>query len=83
MLLKFHGWSESPGIKDALKDGRSADDICVVVCTRCGSVTYYNQGSHCDCEHCGANLDHLLDEDTGEITTLDDLWGCQEEGQVP
>ena len=33
---------------------------------------YYNQGSHCTCEWCEANLDHLTDPDTGAVITLSD-----------
>lgn len=66
-------WTESPLIAEALRDGRQPQDISVVTCDQCASVAYYNDGSHCACEHCGANLDHLLDEDSGEVSTLDDL----------
>ena len=33
---------------------------------------YYNEGSHCTCEWCEANLDHLTDPDTGAVITLAD-----------
>jgi uncharacterized OB-fold protein len=71
-LSKSKPWTESALIAEALKDGREPRDIAIVRCDRCGSITYYNEGSHCSCEHCGANLDHLTDPDTGEVTTLDD-----------
>ncbi len=75
----FHGWQDSHGIAEAIRAGRDPSDIAVVVCYHCGSVTYYNQGSHCTCEHCDASLDHLLDSDTGEVTTLDDLMTAEAE----
>jgi hypothetical protein len=31
-----------------------------------------NEGSHCACEWCEANLDHLTDPDTGAVITLAD-----------
>jgi hypothetical protein len=63
----------SPMIKRALKT-RPPRDIAVVFCSSCGALTYYNQGSHCTCEACDADLDHMLDPDVGEVTTLDDVW---------
>ena len=72
---EFHGWEDSPSIREALKT-RHPSDIALVHCDRCGSITYYNQGSHCTCEHCDASLDHLLDSDLGMVTTLDDHWEC-------
>jgi hypothetical protein len=73
-------WTESALIAEALKDGRQPCDISVVTCDQCASVVYYNDGSHCACEHCGANLDHLLDEDSGDVTTLDDLMEAEASG---
>jgi hypothetical protein len=49
-----------------------------VVCDRCGSVVYYNEGSRCTCEWCEANLDHLLGDDSSEVFTLADLWDSEE-----
>jgi hypothetical protein len=68
----FHGWHESPLIRAAVRDGRQPDDIAVVACDRCGSISYCNQGSHCACEWCAASLDHLTDPDAGEVITLAD-----------
>jgi hypothetical protein len=65
-------WTESALIAEALKDGREPEDISVVNCDQCASVTYYNDGSHCACEHCGANLDHLVNGDDREVTSLAD-----------
>jgi hypothetical protein len=65
-------WTESALIAEALKDGREPEDISVVNCDQCASTTYYNDGSHCACEHCGANLDHLVDGDDREVTSLAD-----------
>jgi hypothetical protein len=68
LLLK--GWRDAPLIRAALKE-RSADDIATIDCDRCGSVTYYNQGSHCICEHCNADLTWLTDQDN-IVIMLDD-----------
>jgi hypothetical protein len=70
--FESHGWQESPMIREAFREGRMPEDIAVVVCYRCGSVVYYNEGSHCACEWCEANLDHLTDPDTGAVITLAD-----------
>lgn len=64
----------SPMIKMALKAGRPPSDVMVVFCDHCLKWTYYNQGSHCYCEHCNANLYYLIDSDSGDVTTLDDVW---------
>jgi uncharacterized OB-fold protein len=76
---KRRGWQDSPMVRQALQE-REPDDIAVVTCDGCGSVTYYNQGSHCTCEHCDRSLDHLLID--GEVTTLADHWNAwpDEEG---
>jgi hypothetical protein len=66
-------WQDSPMIRAALRE-RPADDIYVVECDGCGSITYYNQGSHCTCEHCDRSLDHLIDSDWDYLTTLADHW---------
>lgn len=44
-------WKD-PMVKVALKDGRSADDIAVLDCPKCGTTGYYNQGSHFSCRKC-------------------------------
>lgn len=44
-------WKDS-NVKAALKDGRSADDIAVLSCPKCGRWGYYNQGSHFWCRFC-------------------------------
>lgn len=43
---------QDPRVKDALNDGRRADDIAVLDCTTCGQTGYYNQGSHFTCLPC-------------------------------
>lgn len=48
-------WND-PNVKAALKDGRPADDIALLVCPRCNSLGYYNQGSHFSCRHCGVGF---------------------------
>lgn len=44
-------WKD-PRVKDALKDGRTPDDIAVLSCPKCGAFGYYNQGSHFTCRYC-------------------------------
>lgn len=44
-------WKD-PGVKAALKDGRTPDDICVLNCPKCGKLGYYNQGSSFYCRRC-------------------------------
>ena len=41
-----------PSVKSALKSGRSADDIMVLNCPKCGRFGYYNQGSSFWCRFC-------------------------------
>jgi hypothetical protein len=49
-----------PTVMAAFAEGRQADDIYVVYCSDCKAWSYWNQGSHCNCRFCQANLD---DED--------------------
>lgn len=44
-------WKD-PMVKEALKDGRNADDIWVIRCPTCNRYGYYNQGSHFSCRFC-------------------------------
>lgn len=44
-------WKD-PQVKAALKDGRSAEDIAVLSCPKCGRWNYYNQGSNYWCRFC-------------------------------
>lgn len=39
-------------VKQALKEGRPADDIAVLSCPDCGRWGYYNQGSGFSCRFC-------------------------------
>jgi hypothetical protein len=63
----------SPMIDRALLE-RPPGEVSVLICDACGKLTYYNDGSHATCEFCRTNLDHLLDEDSPEILTLEDFW---------
>ncbi len=51
-MKKTYDIWQDPNIKTALKDGRSADDIAVLSCPKCGRKGYYNQGSHFYCRFC-------------------------------
>ena len=44
-------WKD-PAVKNALKEGRSPDDIAVLECPKCGQWRYYNQGTHFYCHKC-------------------------------
>lgn len=39
-------------VMDALKEGRSADDIRVISCPKCARWGYWNEGSHFSCRFC-------------------------------
>lgn len=65
-----------PNVREALDEGRSASDISLICCGRCGNYGYYNDGSHFTCGVCdwtaaGERLDAIFDE--GGIITLDEL----------
>lgn len=44
-------WKD-PGVKGALRSGRTPDDIMVLNCPACGRFGYYNQGSTFWCRFC-------------------------------
>ena len=44
-------WKD-PNVQEALKDGRSADDIAVITCPKCNRWGCYNQGSNFWCRFC-------------------------------
>jgi hypothetical protein len=52
----------------AFREGRQADDIYVVYCSACFAWSYWNQGSHCNCRFC------LADLDDDEAITMADYW---------
>ncbi len=55
-------WKD-PSVKEALRDGRSACDIMVLDCPKCGRWGYYNQGSHFWCRFCDQGFEHTEDWD--------------------
>lgn len=71
-------WKD-PMVQEALKDGRSADDIQVIACPKCGEWSYWNEGSHFSCRFCnqtwyvyGPDNDHFENvslSDTVTVTT--------------
>jgi hypothetical protein len=75
-------WDESPMIRAALR-GRPPEEVSVVHCDSCGSATYYNDGSHCTCEHCGRGLDHLIGEDSDRYTMADVFEGEPDHFDAP
>lgn len=77
---------EDPNVRDALLE-RPASDIALILCPRCLSYGYYNEGSHFSCsnEPCefwaaGLRLMELLGE--GAMMSLAD-YADQEAEQVP
>lgn len=60
---------DDPMVVAALEEGRHADDIWIIEC-RCGTYSYYNQGSHADCRSCGRNLTAEIEE----AITIADFW---------
>jgi len=54
-------WKDE-NVKAALKDGRSADDIAILDCPKCGRYGYYNQGSGFYCRFCRVSF-MVLSED--------------------
>ena len=63
-----HRADYDPTVMEAFREGRHADDIYVVYCSDCKAWSYWNQGSHCNCRFCLADLD---DEDA---ITMADYW---------
>jgi hypothetical protein len=67
-------WKD-PQVQEALKDGRSADDIAVIDCPKCGKWGYYNEGSHFTCRFCKntffdyLNWESIKLSDTVTVTT--------------
>jgi hypothetical protein len=78
-ILTFHPWTDSPMIREALKE-RPPEEISILHCDRCGSVAYYNDGSHATCVHCDADLDHLIDD---AITLADHFEAMADEDEFP
>lgn len=44
-------WKD-PAVKEALREGRSANDIVVLRCPDCNQYGYYNEGSGFSCRFC-------------------------------
>jgi hypothetical protein len=61
-----------------LRAGGRPDEICLIIRDGCASVTYYDPGSACSCEHCGADLNHLVVAGGGAVITLQDVWDAEE-----
>jgi ribosomal protein L37E len=66
------GPEDDPNVVEALRQGRDANDIMVITCSDCGWVSYYNEGSHCGCRHCGRDLMPKIEND--ECSSLADYW---------
>lgn len=65
-------WKD-PMVQEALKDGRSADDIMVIRCPECHRLGYYNEGSHFSCRFgCGTWFcDEAFLEENEPVTLAD------------
>lgn len=65
-------WKD-PNVSEALKDGRSADDIMVIRCPECNRLGYYNQGQVFSCRFgCGSWYCNELFLERNEPVTLAD-----------
>ena len=81
-------WND-PMVQEALKE-RSADDIAILSCPRCGKDVYYNEGSHFSCSACEIDFyvlgegeeapDGLLCVNSCETRTLSDCVDSCDDG---
>jgi rubrerythrin len=55
-------WND-PNVNDALKEGRPSSDIAVLRCPQCGTLGYYNEGSHFSCRRCGTGFECLSEDE--------------------
>ena len=60
-MSRNHPIWDDPEIKAALSEGRAPDDICVLNCSICGGLGYYNQGTSFYCRYCQRGFT-VLDE---------------------
>lgn len=84
-----HDIWKNPDVKAALKEGRFADDIWILECSKCNEWMYYNQGSHFYCRKCKRGYDVLSEDEeapshgwwirASEAITLADTVTCQDE----
>lgn len=72
-----HDIWKDPMVQDALKEGRSADDIQVIDCPMCHEYGYWNEGSHFSCRFCkktwyvyGPDNDHFESISLAETATI-------------
>ena len=63
-------WKD-PAVKEALKEGRSSDDIRVMDCPKCNQWGYYNEGSSFSCRFCDKTW-RVTDEMAQDSITLSD-----------
>jgi len=65
-------WSpwDDPRVKARLKEGKSAYEIVLLMCSVCGEVSYYNQGSHFTCGNCGKYFVALAEGEHAEPGAL-------------
>ena len=54
-----------PQIAEALKT-RDPRDVLVMSCPVCHELSYYNEGSHFSCAHCGRGFDALTEDEIVE-----------------
>lgn len=66
-MLRFRA-DYDPTVMAAFQEGRMADDIWVAYCSDCKAWSYWNEGSHCNCRFCHADLD------SDEAITMADYW---------
>lgn len=66
-------WKD-PSVKEALKEGRLACDICVLRCRVCDELGYYNEGTSFSCRFCDTTF--LIGEDDDVIRLDDTVTEC-------
>lgn len=66
-----HDIWKDPMVQQALKDGRSANDIQVIGCPKCHEYGYWNEGSHFSCRFCNKTWFIYTSEDFESMSLAD------------
>jgi hypothetical protein len=57
---------DDPNVLAAFRNGRDAEDISVLNCPSCGTISYYNDGSHFTCRACGKSFRVLAEDEEND-----------------
>jgi hypothetical protein len=66
---------DDPNVREALKKGRTPEDVSLACCRKCGYYSHFDGGYHFTCHWCGWSASGgLLDDmlETGEVISLAD-----------